>query len=112
MLRVIWSSVLQLIGQDNIMEIEEIQSELFKAIDRPNVWQTIQHLMLKLEKENSEKVLDALLGIFFDINNSCFEAQAATGGLLWMLKPKYKRNLREDIQSGACHPFRENNPLR
>lgn len=80
------------------MEPEQIQSELFKAIDGSNRWQNLQHLMLKLKKEDSKKVLDALLGIFFSSSDTYFSAQAVAGGLLWKLKPKYTRNLREDIR--------------
>jgi hypothetical protein len=80
------------------MELEQIQSELFKAIEGTNGWQSLQHLMLKLKKEDSEKVLDALLGIFFGISGDYYRGQAAAGGLLWKMKPKYKRNLREDIK--------------
>jgi hypothetical protein len=80
------------------MEPEEIQSELFKVINGSNAWQSLRHLMLKLKTEDSEKVLDALLGIFFGSSNNHFRGQSAAGGLLWKLKPKYERNLREDIK--------------
>jgi hypothetical protein len=80
------------------MEVKQIQSEFFKAINGSNGWQSLQHLMLKLKKEDPEKVLDALLGVFFGISDSHFRGQAAAGGLLWKLKPEYKRNLREDIK--------------
>jgi hypothetical protein len=79
------------------MEPEQIQAELFRALG-PNGWQTVRHLMLKLKKENSDKVLDALLGIFFESGDNYRGAQGAAGGLLWKLKPKYKRNVREDIR--------------
>jgi hypothetical protein len=78
------------------MEEEEIRNELMKAVDGPNDWQSLRHLMLKLKKQNSDTVLDALLSIFF-LSNS-FRYQVAAGGILWKLKPKYKRNLREDIK--------------
>lgn len=77
------------------MQQDEIRTELIKAVDGQNGWQSLRHLMLKLKKEEPEIVLDALLSIFF-LKNS-FRYQAAAGGLLWKLKPKYKRNLREDI---------------
>ena len=80
------------------MEAEQIQSELFKAINSPNGWQSLGHLMLKLKKEDSEKVLDGLLGVFFGSSENNYRGQAAAGGLLWKLKPEYKRNLREDIR--------------
>lgn len=82
------------------MEIEQIQSELFKAIDSPYGSQSVRHLMLRVKKENSEKVLDALLGIFFESRRSenGYSAQQAAAGLLWKLKPKYKRSLRDDIK--------------
>lgn len=80
------------------MEPEQIQTELFIATDRGNGWQSLQHLMLKLKKEDSEKVLDALLGVFFSSSHDYFRLQAAAGGLLWKLKPKYQRNLREDVK--------------
>lgn len=85
------------------MEPEQIQSELFKVINRSNCWQSLRHLMLKLKKEDSGKVLDALLGIFFDSRDNCFSAQAAAGGLLWKLKPAYTRNLQEDIRRSLQH---------
>lgn len=78
------------------MEEEEIQNELIKAVDGPNDWQSLRHLMIKLKKQNSDSVLEALLSIFF-LNNS-FRYQLAAGGILWKLKPTYKRNLREDIK--------------
>lgn len=77
------------------MQQEEIRNEIIKAVDGPDDWQSLRHLMLKLKKEDSEIVLDALLSIFFLDNH--YRYQAAAGGLLWKLKPKYKRNLREDI---------------
>ena len=80
------------------MEAEQIQSELFKAINSPNGWQSLRHLMLKLKKVDSEKVLDGLLGVFLGDGENSFRGQAAAGGLLWKLKPEYKRNLREDIR--------------
>jgi hypothetical protein len=80
------------------MEPEQIQSELLEAINGPNGWQSLQHLMLKLKKENSKKVLDALLDVFFLKENNYFRVQVGAGGLLWKLKPKYERNLREDIK--------------
>ncbi|MCY6488709.1 hypothetical protein [Leptolyngbya sp. GGD] len=85
------------------MELEQIQSELFKAIDKPNCWQILQHLMLKLKKEDPGKVLDALLGVFVDSRDNYFSAQTAAGGLLWKLKPAYTRNLREDIRRSLQH---------
>ena len=78
------------------MESEQIRFELIKVVGKPNAWQGVRHLMLKLKEEDSETVLDALLGIFF--LNDLYAYQAAAGGLLWKLKPKYKRNLREDIK--------------
>src|ERR1700754_2492714 len=80
------------------MESEEIQSELISAIGTPNAWQSLRHLMLKLKKEDSEIVLDGLLGIFFGTSRENFRCQGAAGGLLWKLKPEYKRNLRDDIR--------------
>jgi hypothetical protein len=80
------------------MEAEQIQEELLKARNKPNVWQSLSHLMLKLKKEDSDKVLDALLGFFFESSDEYFRSQAVAGGLLWKLKPKYKRNLQEDIK--------------
>jgi hypothetical protein len=80
------------------MEPEQIQSELLKAVDGSNGWQSLRNLMLRLRKEDSEKVLDALLGIFFCSSDNHFSVQAAAGGLLWKLKPKYTRNLREDVK--------------
>ena len=77
------------------MQQEEIRNELIKAVDEANGWQSLRHLMLRLKKEDSEIVLDALLSIFFLENHDSY--QAAAGGLLWKLKPKYKRNLRDDI---------------
>jgi hypothetical protein len=78
------------------MESEQIRLELIKAVDAPNAWQSVRHLRLKLKKENSDIVLNALLEIFFFDN--LYTYQSAAGGLLWKLKPKYKRNLREDIR--------------
>jgi hypothetical protein len=80
------------------MEPEQIQSELLEAINGPNGWQSLQHLVLKLKKENFKKVLDALLGTFFFKGNNYFRVQVGAGGLLWKVKPKYERNLREDIK--------------
>lgn len=80
------------------MEVEQIQSELFKVINGPNGWQSLRHLMLRLKKENSEIVLEALLGIFSRGSEVSFRVQVAAGGLLWKLQPKYTRNLREDIR--------------
>ncbi|HEX8277347.1 MAG TPA: hypothetical protein VF540_01585 [Segetibacter sp.] len=78
------------------MESEQIRFELIKAVDAPNGWQSVRHLMLKLKKEDSDTVLNGLLEIFFLDN--FYDYQAAAGGLLWKLKPQYKRNLGEDIK--------------
>lgn len=78
------------------MKAEQIKIELIKRCNAPNAWQGVRHLMLKLKKEDSDTVLDGLLGVFFLDNG--FRYQAAAGGLLWKLKPTYKRNLREDIR--------------
>ena len=78
------------------MEAEQIRADLIKAVRSPNAWQTVRHLMLRLKKEDSETILEALLEIFF--LEDLFGCQAAAGGLLWKLKPSYKRNLREDIK--------------
>lgn len=78
------------------MESEEIRFELIKAVGKPNAQQAVRHLMLKLKKEDSEIVLDGLLGVFFLDGHYAY--QSAAGGLLWKLKPTYKRNLREDIR--------------
>lgn len=77
------------------MKLTEIRSELFKAVDKEN-WQSVRHLMIKLKKENVDLVLTALLEIFF--SESYYRYQKIAGGFLWKLKPKYKRNLREDIK--------------
>ena len=78
------------------MKSEQIRFEIVKIVDGANGWQGIRHFMLKLKKEDSETVLEGLLEIFFLDN--LFRYQAAAGGLLWKLKPKYKRNLRDDIK--------------
>lgn len=82
------------------MNKEQIQLELVKAVKAADNWQSLRHLMLKLKKENSEIVADALLGIFLEKLpfEHQFSLQASAGGLLWKLKPKYKRNLQEDIR--------------
>ena len=78
------------------MKPEQIRLELIKIVDGANDWQGVRHLMLKLKREDSEIVLEGLLEIFF--LDDLYRYQAAVGGLLWKLKPKYKRNLREDIK--------------
>jgi hypothetical protein len=78
------------------MNAEQITMELIKRNDSPNAWQGVRHLMLKLKKEDSSLVLDGLLGVFF--LDEGYDRQLAAGGLLWKLKPKYDRDLREDIR--------------
>lgn len=80
------------------MKAEQIQSEIFEAIEDLNGWQRLQKLMLKLREEDSSTVLDGLLGIFFENSDNHFRSQAAAGGLLWTLKLKYQRTLREDLR--------------
>lgn len=53
--------------------------------------------MLVLKKENPDTVLNALLNIFS--SNTNFPLQTAAAGILWKLKPKYKRNLHDDIRN-------------
>jgi hypothetical protein len=77
------------------MREKKIRDELVKVVDGQNGWESLLQLMLKLKKEDSEIVLDALLNIFFFDNR---RYHTAAGGLLWKLKPKYKRNLRRDIK--------------
>ena len=83
------------------MEPEKIRAELYKAVNGPNAWQSLGHLMLRLRKENPETVTRALIGVFFDESRTetSFKDQQAAGGILWKLKPKYKGNLRDDIRS-------------
>ncbi len=78
------------------MKPEQIRLELIKVVGGQNAWQGVRHLMLRLKKEDSDIVLEGLLEIFFLDN--LYPYQAAAGGLLWKLKPKYNRNLREDIR--------------
>jgi hypothetical protein len=82
------------------METNQIRDELFKAVDRSNGWQSLRHLMLKLKKEDPSRILDALLGIFFEDSDrdNPFADQEAAGGLLWKLKPRYERFLKDDIK--------------
>lgn len=75
---------------------EEIHAELIKIVDQQGGWESLRPFMVKLKKEDPAAVLDALLGIFFLDNYDDY--QCAAGGLLWKLKPKYKRDLREDIK--------------
>ena len=77
------------------MKQEEIRTELIEIVDEWNSWQSPRDLILKLKKEDSDIVSDALLKIFF-FDSPRYHGLA--GGLLWKLKPKYKRNLREDIK--------------
>ena len=77
------------------MKLTEIQSEIFRAVDKEN-WQSVRHLMIKLKKEHADLVLTTLLEILFSENY--YRYQKIAGGLLWKLKPKYKRDLREDIK--------------
>lgn len=78
------------------MQVEQIRFELIKAVKGPNAWQSVRHLMFKLRKQESNIVLQALLEIFF-LDREC-DYQEIAGGLLWKLKPKYNRNIREDIR--------------
>jgi hypothetical protein len=84
------------------MDKEQIQLELCECLKNFDNWQSVRHLMLKLKKENSEKVAESLLEIFTeDLQLPIkyqFSLQATAGGLLWKLKPKYNRNLKEDIK--------------
>jgi hypothetical protein len=81
------------------MDVGEIQLKFYEAVDSPNGWQRVRHLMLKLKKEEPNIVIEALLGVFFNglRQDKCYVDQTAAGGLLWKLKPKYERNLKEDI---------------
>ena len=78
------------------MNTEHITMELIERCDSANAWQGVRHLMLQLKKEESSIVLDGLLGVFF--LDEGYDRQAAAGGLLWKLKPKYDRDLRSDIR--------------
>ena len=77
------------------MEPNEIREHLYGTADAPNKGQGVRHLMWRLKKEDSDAVLSALLGVFF--GDSGYEYQEAAGGLLWKLKPRYTRDLRDDI---------------
>jgi hypothetical protein len=82
------------------MESEQIQIELIEVVDKAingeNAWQGLRNLMLILKNEDSDIILNALLEIFFE--DDLFQYQCAAGGLLWKLKPKYNRNLPNDIR--------------
>ena len=77
------------------MEPDEIRANLYRTANAPNRGQGVRHLMWRLMKEDSDTVLSALLGVFF--KDSDYEYQEAAGGLLWKLKPRYTRDLRDDI---------------
>ena|GEM_PF-612311 len=81
------------------MNASDIQEKLYKAIDGPTEMQEIRHLMLKLKKLDENVVAEGLLAVFFDDTRGekKFKDQTMAGGLLIKLKPKYERNLREDI---------------
>ena len=80
------------------MEPEQIQAELFRALG-PNGWQTVRHLMLKLKKENSDKVLDALLGIFFESGDNYRGAQGAAGRLFDEAKAEVQKERARRYQT-------------
>lgn len=79
------------------MNAEQIQAKLIEVQKSSKDWEGLRQFMLILRKEDSDEVLQGLLNVFFIDNTDNFRAQACAGGLLWKLKPKYKRNLREDI---------------
>jgi hypothetical protein len=81
------------------MEVSEIQEEFYAACDGENQWENLRALLIKLEQENPDSLFEALFGIFINKSRpySIYTDQYAAGGLLWILKPKYTGNLREDI---------------
>lgn len=78
------------------MEEKEIQEKLTEIVEKHTDWQRLRQFMLVLKKENPDTVLNALLNIFS--SNTNFPLQTAAG-ILWKLKPKYKRNLHDDIRN-------------
>ena len=78
------------------MDLDEIRTRLYKTVDAPNSQQSVLHLMWRLMKEDPETVLTALLGVYFE--DSGYRVQENAGGLLWRLKPKYTRNLGDDVK--------------
>ncbi len=79
------------------MDEAAIKTELYAALDRPNGWQAIQHLVRKLRKCETTILRDALLSVFEDESPERFAAQEVAGGILWLLRPPYDRDISSDL---------------
>ncbi len=78
------------------MNSSEIRTRLHRTLAAPNSPQSVRHLSRALAREEPETVLAALLDVFFE--DSGFSVQKNAGGLLWVLRPAYSRNLHDDIR--------------
>jgi hypothetical protein len=79
------------------MDSVEIKAKLYASIGRPNGWQAIQHLVRRLREFDSNVLRDAMLSVFEDDLPNRIDAQEVAGGILWLLKPSYDRDISTDL---------------
>ncbi len=63
--------------------------------------QQFRHFIVKLEREDDEVILKAMMPLFFEGYDYIIQHMA--GGFLWKIKPDYKRDLYRDIKSSLAH---------
>ncbi len=83
------------------MIASEIQDKIISTIGKGNQRQIIRHFLLPLSRIDDEVILEAMMEFFFD--GSEYDLQLIAGGFLWKLKPKYNRDLYEDIRKSLTN---------
>jgi hypothetical protein len=79
------------------MHSVEIKAELYASMERPNGWQAIQHLVRRFRNFDSDLLRDAMLSVFEDDSPNRLAVQEVAGGILWLLKPSYDRDISTDL---------------
>jgi hypothetical protein len=84
-----------------IIDAKSIRHEFYSAVDSPQRWQRLGHLLQEVKFIPAEVLYEAFFGVFLDPSrpDSRFEDQEAAGGMLWKLKPHCHIDLPQAIMA-------------